>query len=119
MEPTYRNGGFNFCWRLQYIFSEPKRHDVVVVRFAGNRVMLLKRVVAVEGEWVEFRNGKLFVEGKEIDEPYVRYPCDWNLPPRQVKENFVYVVGDNRNVPIENHAFGQTSIDRITGVPLW
>ena len=61
MEPSYRNRGFNFCWRLQYIFTEPKRYDVVVVRFAGNRVMLLKRVVAVEGEWVEFRNGKLFV----------------------------------------------------------
>lgn len=119
MEPTYRNGGLNFCWRLQYIFSEPKRQDVVAVRFAGNRVMLLKRVVAVEGEWVEFRNGRLFVEANEIDEPYVRYPCDWNLPPRQVKEDFVYVVGDNRNVPIENHAFGQTSIDRIIGVPLW
>jgi len=119
MEPTYRNGGFNFCWRLQYIFTEPKRYDVVVVRFAGNRVMLLKRVVAVEGEWVEFRNGKLFIEGKEIDEPCVRYPCDWNLPPRQVKKNFVYVVGDNRNIPIENHAFGQTSINRIIGVPLW
>ena len=119
MEPTYLNGGFNFCWRLQYIFSEPKRHDVVAVRFAGNRVMLLKRVVALEGESVAFRHGKLFVEGKEIDEPYVRYPCDWNLPPRQVKKDFVYVVGDNRNVPIQNHVFGQTPIDRIKGVPLW
>jgi signal peptidase I len=119
MEPTYRNGGFNFCWRLQYIFSEPKRYDVVVVRFAGNSVMLLKRVVAVEGESVAFRSGRLFVEGKEIDEPYVRYPCDWNLPPRQVKKHFVYVVGDNRNVPIQNHVFGQTPIERIKGVPLW
>ena len=119
MEPTYRNGGFNFCWTLHYVLSEPERHDVVAVRFAGNSVMLLKRVVALEGESLEFRSGRLFVEGKEIDEPYVRYPCDWNLPPQEVKKYFVYVVGDNRNVPIQNHVFGQTPIERIKGVPLW
>jgi signal peptidase I len=119
MEPTYRNGSVNFCWRLRFIFSGPKRHDVVAVRFAGNKVMLLKRVVAVEGERVEFRDGKLFVDGKEMDEPYVRYPCNWNLPPRQVEKDCVYVVGDNRNMPIENHHFGQASVKRIIGVPLW
>ena len=119
MEPTYRNGGFNLCWRVRYIFSEPKRSDVVAVRFAGKTVMLLKRVVAVEGERVEFRDGKLFVNGEKVDEPYVRYPCDWNLPPRQVEKGHVYVVGDNRRMPIESHRFGQTSIQRIVGVPVW
>jgi signal peptidase I len=119
MEPTYHNRGVNFCWRLPYFFSEPKGHDVVTVRFAGSKVMLLKRVVAQEGEQVEFRDGKLFVDGKEIEEPYVLYPCDWNLPPRQVEEDHIYVVGDNRNMPIENHHFGQTTKNRIMGVPLW
>jgi len=119
MEPTYRNGGFNFCWRVRYLFSAPKKHEVVAVRFAGNKVMLLKRIVALENEQVEFREGKLFVEGKEIDEPYVRFPCSWNLSPRQVEKNCAYVIGDNRNMPIEDHHFGQTSIKRIIGVPLW
>jgi signal peptidase I len=119
MEPTYPDGGVNFCWRLRYLFSEPKRHDVVTVRFAGSRVMLLKRVVAREGEQVEFRAGKLYVNGMEIEEPYVRFPCDWNLPSRQVEKDCVYVVGDNRSMPIENHHFGQTSKIRIIGVPLW
>ncbi|NWF93907.1 MAG: signal peptidase I [Syntrophaceae bacterium] len=119
MEPAYRNGGFNFCWRGRYLFSNPKRYEVVAVRFAGEKVMLLKRVVALEGEWVEFRDGKLFVNGREIDEPYVRYPCHWNLPPRRVERDCVYVVGDNRNMAIENHLLGQVSIRRIAGVPLW
>ena len=118
MEPTYHNGGINFCWRLHYLFSEPKRNDVVTIRFTGSRVMLLKRVVALEGEWVEFRDGKLLINGKELDEPYIRYPCNWNLSPRQVEVNCVYVIGDNRNMPMENHYFGQTSISRIVGVPL-
>ncbi|MGZ3604221.1 MAG: S26 family signal peptidase, partial [Thermodesulfobacteriota bacterium] len=86
---------------------------------AGSRVMLLKRVVASEGEQVEFREGRLLVDGKELEEPYVRYPCGWNLSPRRVEKDCVYVVGDNRNMPIENHHFGQTSKSRIIGVPLW
>ncbi len=119
MEPTYRNGGVNFCWRLRYLFSEPKKYDVVTVRFAGSKIMLLKRVVAQEGEEVEFRDGKLFVEGKKIEEPYIRYPCHWNLFPRRVEKNCVYVVGDNRSMPIEDHHFGQASKSRILGGPLW
>jgi len=119
MEPTYHNGGVNFCWRLRYLFSEPKRHDVVTVRFAGSKVMLLKRVIALEGEQVEFRNGKLFINGREIEEPYVRWPYHWNLSPRQVEKDCIYVVGDNRSMPIESHHFGQASKRRIMGVPLW
>ena len=119
MEPTYRTGGFNSCWRLRYAFSEPARHDVVFIRFAGKKVMLLKRVVALEGETVEFRQGNLFVNGTKIDEPYIRYPCNWNLPPRQVKKDRVYVVGDNRSMPIQCHNFGQMPRKRIVGTPLW
>lgn len=119
MKPTYQNGEVNFCWRFRYLFSKPQRGDVVVVRLAGQKVMLLKRVVALEGDEVQFRNGKLLINGKEIDEPYLRYPSNWNLPSRQVESNSVYVVGDNRDGPIQNHFFGQTSIVRILGGPLW
>ena len=119
MEPTYHNGGVNFCWRLRYLFSEPKRYDVVTVRFAGSKVMLLKRVIALEGEQVEFRDGELFVDGREIREPYTRYPCRWNLSPRQVEKDCIDVVGDNRSMPIDDHHFGQASKSRIVGVPLW
>ncbi len=119
MEPTYRNGGINLCFKLKYLFSTPKRGDVVTVRLAGEKVMLLKRIVATEGETVEFINGKLLINGKKLDEPYIKLPCEWNLSPRKVEKNKVYVIGDNRSVPIERHNFGQTSIKRITGVPLW
>ncbi len=119
MEPTYANGGVNFCWRWRYLLSEPKRHDVVAVRFAGSRIMLLKRVVASEGEQVEFRGGRLFVDGLEIVESYVRLPCNWNLPSRRVEKGCVYVVGDNRSMPVENHYFGQTEKVRVMGGPIW
>ena len=119
MEPTYQNREFNFCWRIRYLFSTPKRGDVVVIRFTGQRVTLLKRVVALEGEEVEFRDGRLFINGKELNEPYIHTPYRWTLSPRRVEPNSVYVVGDNRSGLMQNHFFGQASLPRILGGPLW
>jgi signal peptidase I len=119
MAPTYRDGGFNFCFKLRYIFSKPERGDIVAIRLAGERVMLLKRVVGLEGDVVEFRNGDLFVNEQKVEETYSRYSSDWNLPPRTVNRDHVYVVGDNRSVSIDIHRFGQTPAHRVVGVPLW
>lgn len=119
MAPTYNNGDFNFCFTLQYMFSPPKRSNIVAVRYAGTHVMLLKRVIATQGETVEFKKGMLYINGHEIREPYVKGKCDWNLPPRMVNPHYVYVVGDNRGVPIETHDFGQTDLSRIIGSPVW
>jgi len=119
MEPTYHDGGVNFCWTPTYWFSKPKRGDVVMVRFAGNKVMFLKRVVAFEDETVEFKDGKLIVNGKEQDEPYVRFECEWNLPARKVEKGNVYVIGDKRDMHIDNHQFGQAPLKRVVGTPLW
>ena len=115
MEPTYHDRSFAFCWRLQYVFSAPKRFDVVTIRFSGKRVMLLKRIVALEGETVEFRKGLLYLNGDIIDEPYVRYPSDWQLPPRTIAPGHVYVVGDNRGTSMARHQFGEVNMNRIVG----
>jgi len=119
MEPTYRDGGFTFCLAPRYLFSEPSRGDVVAVRLAGRRIMYLKRIVALAGETVAFDRGRLVVDGMLMPEPYVIYWGEWNLPPRLVKNGHVYVVGDNRSIPMESHVFGQTPIERIVGTPLW
>lgn len=119
MWPTYRDGGVNFCFTLPILFSAPKRGDVVTIRLAGNRAMLLKRIVALENDTVEFRDGRLLVNQEDVPEPYVSGPSDWRLPPRTVKPGHVYVVGDNRSVPMERHNFGQTPVERIVGAPLW
>ena len=119
MEPNYNDGTFNLIWRPVYFYRSPHVSEVVGVRLAGRNVMLLKRVVAREGDTVEFRKGKLMVNGKEIDEPYLKYPCSWDLAPRKVEKGNIYVVGDNRNMPVKNHVFGQTDVERIVGVALW
>lgn len=119
MEPTYADGSFVFCWRGRYLFSEPERGDVVVIRFAGRRVTLLKRVVGLAGDTVEFRNGALFVNDTWVEEPYVRTPSDWNMAGHKVEPGKVFVVGDNRSVVMERHSFGQVERERIIGGVLW
>lgn len=115
MEPTYRDRTFAFSWRPQYAFAPMERFDVVTVRYSGRRVMLLKRIVALPGETVAFREGFLYVDGKLIDEPYVHYRAAWELPPRTVAPGHVYVVGDNRGTPMDRHQFGETAMKRIVG----
>lgn len=115
MEPTYHDGSFGFCWRLQYVMSPPERADVVAVRFSGTRVMLLKRVIAVEGETIEFRKGALYINGQRTPEPYVRFQSEWDLEPRKVAAGHVYVIGDNRGISMDRHQFGEVSVLRIVG----
>jgi signal peptidase I len=115
MEPTYQNRSFAFSWRLKYLFAPPEHFDVVTVRFAGRKVMLLKRIVALQGETVGFRKGLLYVDGNLIEEPYVRHRSGWELPPRVIAPEHVYVVGDNRGTSMARHKFGEINMHRIFG----
>ena len=115
MEPTYHNSSFSFCLRHQYLFSEIKRSDVVTIRFTGQSVMMLKRVVALPGDTLEFKEGTLYINGERMDELYVQHRSSWNLPAREIKPGYVYVVGDNRSTSMSRHKFGQVRIDRIIG----
>ena len=118
MEPTYNRVGVNFCWRPTYWFSSPKRGDIAVIRYTG-RKLYLKRVVGLPGDTVEFRNGKLLINGKMANEPYVKNSCDWYLPERVVRKGTIYVVGDNRSMPMQHHKFGAVNLKRLYGAPLW
>jgi signal peptidase I len=116
MWPTCRDGQWAWANRLAYVWSEPRRGDVVCVRFtAGEHVMLLKRVVGLPGERVGFRNGRLHVDGRPLDEPYVKSPCDWEEPERVLGPGEYYVVGDNRAMPREDHVHGIAERWRIVG----
>ena len=118
MEPTFDSNGFNFCWRGAFWFREPRVGDVVVIKYY-KKINFLKRIVAVPGETVEFRNGKLYVNGELREEPYVKLPSDWNMDPVQVEESEYYVVGDNRSMPISKHQHGAVKAYRIIGTPLY
>lgn len=119
MTPSYRDGGFTIIRRSDPRSANLQRFDVVGIRFSGTRVMLLKRIVAFAGESVAFRNGHLMINDRELAEPYVVHQGTWNLDRRIVGEGKVYVIGDRRDMPLEQHLFGQVELSRIIGKPLW
>jgi signal peptidase I len=119
MAPTYDDGSFNLCWRGRYLWSEPQRGDIVVLRFAGERELLLKRVLALAGDTIAFRDDTLLVNGALVTEPYVHGQSSWNFEPRRVESGKVFVAGDNRAVPMERYHFGQIDQERIMGGLVW
>lgn len=79
-----------------------------VIAFYYNNKILVKRVIAQEGDWVDIdQNGVVFVNGEAIDEPYVKErsfgECDIELP-YQVPEGRVFIMGDHRDVSIDSRS---------------
>lgn len=118
MEPGYRDRSVLLIFRWRYTFVPPNRKDVVSIDYFGRR-NLLKRVVALPGDTVEFRNGALLINGIIQQEEYVKKTCSWNFPAVIVREGHCFVVGDNRSQDIGTHVFGEVELDRINGGPLW
>ncbi len=115
MLPTFAENGVNFVNRLAYISHEPQRGDVVTIRYSGTSVMLMKRVIGLPGETVAFHEGRVLINGMPLDEPYIKYSTDWELPPVTLNADKFFVVGDNRSMPPSQHTFGETERRRIVG----
>ena len=116
MLPTYKENSLNFVNRLAYLFHEPRRGDVVAIGLqAGEHVMYMKRIVGLPGETVAFHGGRLFINGKPLDEPYVKRPCYWEHEPELVGPDQYYVVGDNRDMLWKDHEHGRAPRERIVG----
>ena len=89
------------------LFYEPEQGDVIVFQSPsiGFEEPLVKRIIATEGQTVEidFQNWAVYVDGEELDEPYVRrimgVPMNgWSYGESYtVPEGCVFVMGDNRN----------------------
>ena len=115
MEPTYHDGGVNFINCLAYLRHGPQRKDVVGIRFSGHSIMYMKRVVGLPDDTIQFRRGRLYVNGELLDEPYVILRSRWNSDPVTLGPNEYYVVGDNRSMNIEDHKHGTVDRERIVG----
>jgi signal peptidase I len=116
MEPSYRNGRINFLQLLSYRVRQPKRGDVVGIQFEGSRLILLKRIVALPGERVAVRDGRVIVNGEPLDEPYTR-GTDIPATSQEVllKANEYFAIGDNR----DDSAYGLVRRQEIYGKVLF
>lgn len=90
---------------LTAAYSEPENGDIVVTcQPCADPIpdVLVKRVIATEGQTVDidFEKGIVYVDGVELDEPYIAEPTNDRenfFGPVTVPENYVFVMGDNRN----------------------
>jgi signal peptidase I len=121
MTPAYADRSFHFVNRLSYLWREPERGDVVGIRltdpqgWSAPHIMFLKRIIGLPGETISFMNGRARVNGRTLDEPYEKGPCDWNKAPVTLAPDEYFVVGDNRSMPKEQHTFGSVKRSRIVG----
>lgn len=86
-----------------------------VIAFYYNNNILVKRVIANSGDWVDIDlDGNVYVNGKQLDEPYIKEKSYGNPNidfPYQVPEERVFVLGDNRAVSVDSRS---TSVGCVT-----
>ena len=95
MEDTLCSGEIALVTGFDYRFGvKPARGDVVECRFPGRVDTYVKRVIGLPGETVEIRDGKTWIDGVAISEPYVfSIAEDYSI---SLGENEYLVLGDNR-----------------------
>jgi len=124
MEPTFHNGemlivnklayrNFNLSW-LPFVdddewrpFGAPEAGDVVVFKFPQDQTRdFIKRVIAIPGQSVEVRGGKVYIDGIQQNEPYLDQAPTYDYGPVSVPEGQIFVLGDNRNNSYDSHSWG-------------
>jgi signal peptidase I len=98
MAPNYSNGQHNYIFKLAYFAHPPERGDVVAVRVAGEngRDYLIKRIIGLPGDRIDFYRGTVIVNGQALNEPYVHRPLIWWLDSVQLGPDEYFFMGDNR-----------------------
>lgn len=124
MEPTLKENEVLFLSKISYKNHQPKRFDIVVVD-TGND-LIIKRIIGLPGEKVEYKNNKLYINDKQIDDPYPKNNTeDFNLEEiceirndncvTIIPEDKYLVLGDNRKISADSRAKGLFKKEEIKG----
>ena len=111
IKPFYRNE--------VVVFNPPRAFQDIMENQYGNtsrgKEALIKRVVAVEGDRVEVKRGKLFINNQEQNEPWTAEDAQYTFGPVVVPPGNVLVLGDNRNHSLDGHIWGFLPAKNIIG----
>ena len=101
MVPTLRDSQQYLLNRWVYYFRAPKRSDVVVLRDPVDKGFAVKRVVGMAGDHLVLKDGKVYVNGQKLEEPYLpagtpTFVCpDTNEQSFFLRRDEYFVLGDN------------------------
>jgi signal peptidase I len=137
MEPNFHEGQRVIVSKLDSIWSNllvntahaadghgsspfaPQRGQVVVFNApTGDRDALIKRVIGVPGDQIELRDSGVWVNGVQLDEPYVHgqtTTCNNTCSPIELDADSYFMMGDNRLSSLDSRSFGPIRDDRIIG----
>jgi signal peptidase I len=116
MQPTLYDGDFVIVNKIAYKLGTPQRGDVIIFHYPLNPNIepYIKRVIGLPGDHVKVANGKVYINGTPLREPYIKappgYEGSWDVPP-----NSLFVLGDNRNNSSDSHSWGMVPIQNVIG----
>lgn len=126
MEDTIMPGDMVFSEKISYYLHGPEQGDIVT--FADPQVAgrtLIKRVIAVGGQTIDFVDGNVVIDGVVQDEPYTlgkpSIPFDRTAPgvelsyPYTIPDGCLWVMGDNRTSSQDSRYFGAVKVSAVTG----
>jgi len=121
MMPTLQDGERYYLNRWRYLFVSPQRGDIVVIRDPGHTDFAVKRIVAQPLDWINLRDGQIFINGRRMEEPYLEKNTRTDAP--DLKEKWVqlgpdqyYVLGDNRANSEDSRFYGRVHGKDILGL---
>ncbi len=100
MSTTLEKGDKLIGLRFAYIFSEPKRGDIIIFEYPDDgEKLLIKRVIGLPGDMVIIKDGLVYINGSEepLDEPYAHGTNKQDFGPYMIPADCYFVLGDNRD----------------------
>ena len=108
---------------IYYGLPDIERGDIVVFWFPDDpSKSYIKRVIGLPGETVQMRAGRIFVNGKELKEPYLDPTLNAapeDKPPTYVRPHYFFVMGDNRDNSSDSRSWGLVPEKYVYGKALF